>query len=561
MKIGMKLIMAFLICALITALVGIISIYSLSVTNKNSKNVFNNGVTPLMLSFDILKNVSEMKFLAADFVNKATITSIKSADVMEKIKVGREAINKNYEELKRTAQGQDMKDAIAEFDAIKNKFREAFNREIKELENNSFDKAVDIFQNELSTLGDQYVSEVVTMTQFKYRYITNLFEDTEKREITTNIIVTFMVVFGILFSFLIGILLSKDISTSLGNTVRYLGLIAGGDLILNIIESDLKRKDELGDMAKSFDIMIKGLNDFMLNIQTGSEDIYKGALQVLSAAQSLSSGATKLAGSIEEVSSSIVEMESTIESSTDNAMNGERIATKAASEAKEGGEAVKETVGSMIRISETIQIISDIANNTNMLALNAAIDAARAGEHGEGFTVVASEVRKLAERTLNASTEIKNIATNSVGVANKAGELIEKIVPNIIKTSDIVEEIASVSKQQKIGISQLASAANQQEQVSQLVSANSEELAASAEEMAAQSTGLLDLVREFKIRAGGQINNINSRKPSVRTSISRKTPVKSIPSSTQNNISTKKSVMKDSVPKNDDAGDDGFIQL
>ncbi len=183
------------------------------------------------------------------------------------------------------------------------------------------------------------------------------------------------------------------------------------------------------------------------------------------------------------------------------------IASKAASEAVEGGEAVKETVEAMKAIASKIAIIDDIAFQTNMLALNATIEAARAGEHGKGFAVVATEVGKLAERSQVAAQEIGELATGSVHTAEKAGKLLGEIVPSIGKTSDLVQEIAAASKEQAAGAGQINNAMSQMSKITQQNASSSEELAATAEEMAAQTESLQQLMRFFTVdnkRSGGQ---------------------------------------------------------
>jgi len=134
------------------------------------------------------------------------------------------------------------------------------------------------------------------------------------------------------------------------------------------------------------------------------------------------------------------------------------LATRAATEAAEGGDAVKATVVAMKQIAQKIGIIDDIAYQTNLLALNAAIEAARAGEHGKGFAVVAAEVRKLAERSQVAAQEIGTVASSSVELAEKAGRLLDQIVPTIRKTSDLVQEITAASEEQSSGVGQINAA-------------------------------------------------------------------------------------------------------
>jgi len=175
------------------------------------------------------------------------------------------------------------------------------------------------------------------------------------------------------------------------------------------------------------------------------------------------------------------------------------MATKAAKEAIEGGEAVQQTVEAMKEIASRIGIIDDIAYQTNMLALNAAIEAARAGDHGKGFAVVAAEVRKLAERSQVAAQEIGNLAVGSVKAAERAGELINTIVPGIGKTSDLVQEISAASIEQSSGTNQINTAMNQMNQITQQNASASEELAATAEEMTSQAEQLRELMSFFNI--------------------------------------------------------------
>ncbi len=160
---------------------------------------------------------------------------------------------------------------------------------------------------------------------------------------------------------------------------------------------------------------------------------------------------------------------------------------------------MRATVAAMKQIALKIRIIDDIAYQTNLLALNAAIEAARAGEHGKGFAVVATEVRKLAERSQVAAQEIGTVASSSVDLAEQAGKLLDAIVPNIRKTSDLVQEITAASEEQSSGVSQINVAVNQLSQTTQQNASSSEELAATAEEMSGQAEQLQQTMAFFKI--------------------------------------------------------------
>ena len=205
--------------------------------------------------------------------------------------------------------------------------------------------------------------------------------------------------------------------------------------------------------------------------------------RISDAAQAISSTTSEQAASVEETSASLEEMSASIDQNADNARTTDDMATTAAREAEEGGEAVRETVSAMHTIAEKIEIIDDIAYQTNLLALNAAIEAARAGEQGKGFAVVATEVRKLAERSQVAAQDIGSVARNSVTLAEKAGQLLEAMLPSIRRTSDLVQEIAAACGEQSAGVGQVNTAMGELNRVTQQNASAAEELAATAEEM------------------------------------------------------------------------------
>ncbi len=278
--------------------------------------------------------------------------------------------------------------------------------------------------------------------------------------------------------------------------VENLDRLSNGDLTIQL---KAERDDEVKKLIDSIDKMVNTLKEVVSDVKAAAENVAAGSQQVSAGAEQMSQGTTEQAASAEEVSSSVEEMNSTIAQNADNALQTEKIATKSASEAAESGEAVSRSVAAMKEIAGKISIIEEIARQTNLLALNAAIEAARAGEHGKGFAVVAAEVRKLAERSQFAAGEIGKLSTSSVEVAEKAGAMLTKLVPNIQKTADLVQEISAASREQASGATQINSAVQQLNQVIQQNAGSAEEMASTSEELSSQAEQLQASIAFFKV--------------------------------------------------------------
>lgn len=292
---------------------------------------------------------------------------------------------------------------------------------------------------------------------------------------------------------------AKSITIPIRKAVEHAEAIAAGDLNRSIQVTD---QSETGKLLQSMHDMSDKLSAIICDVREGSSAVASAAAQVSASSQSLSQGTSEQAASVEETSASLEQMNASITQNAENSRKVEQVAEKGAHAAVESGEAVQETVVAMKQIAAKISVIEDIAYQTNLLALNAAIEAARAGDQGRGFAVVAVEVRKLAERSQQAAKEISDLASNSVAVAERSGQLLADLVPEIRKTAELVQEVSAASTEQSSGVTQISRAMSQVDSVTQRNASSAEELSSTAEELASQSEQLQQLMTFFRVAEG-----------------------------------------------------------
>ena len=418
--------------------------------------------------------------------------------------------NQRIEALEKAASTDKDKDAIksikADLAAYSKGFEKVFSmvKEGKIRTPQDGNKAIGEYKDEIHRM-EQIATDFATEGTKRMEAVEGTFDALYKRLFSLmGITASIAIVLGIVSA----VVLTLGIRRPLVEAVNINQQLAEGDLNVTI---DVNSKDETGQLMAAMKQMTEKLREVVVEVTSAADNVASGAQELSASSEEMSQGSTEQASAAEEASSSMEEMASNIKQSADNSQQTEKIAKQASEDAKESGAAVTQAVGAMKQIAEKIGIIEEISRQTNLLALNAAIEAARAGEHGKGFAVVAAEVRKLAERSQQAAGEITQLSSTSVDIAERAGQMLAKLVPDIQKTAELVAEISAASNEQNIGAEQINKAIQQLDQVTQQNASASEEMASTSEELSSQAEQLQYTISFFKVETA------SSKKQARRT--------------------------------------------
>ena len=521
MKIGVRLTLGFFVVLALMAALAAVGINGMSTIQGRLDEIVKDNVYKTKLVSDM----SEAVHIVSRVTRTLILLTDEAAMATEKKKLdaARQAYNDAWSNLEKTPVSEKGK-------ALRTKIRtdqveaRALNDKVIELAlANKAEPATKLLMeqanpavNKWQAALDENANLQEESTKDDYAHAQQAYESAFRLMI---ILATLAIAIGALLAWF----LTRSITGPIVLAVSVANRLSEGDLTVRI---DAVSKDETGQMLQAMQNMITRLSQVVADVNAGAQALSSASEEVSATAQSLSQAASEQAAGVEETSASIEQMTSSIAQNTENAKVTEGMASKAAQDAADGGEAVNATVAAMKQIAKKISIIDDIAAQTNLLALTAAIEAARAGDHGKGFAVVAAEVRKLAERSQIAAQEIGEVATNSVELAEKAGGLLSEIVPNIRKTSDLVQEISAASSEQSSGVGQINAAVGQLNQTTQQNASSSEELAATSEEMSSQAEQLQQTMAFFKLDGAGQNRSFTLAQRKTNLPASKKVAIK-----------------------------------
>jgi methyl-accepting chemotaxis protein len=491
MRIGVRLGLGFGVMMGIFLLALVVTMVLVNGVERRSRQVANESVPFLQLSYAMQLDISEVSQFFADASATGNPAAMLEAD--KNATEFRQDIARFKEMFKKENNARALKEA-EEIAALFERYYD----QGKQMATAYITKGRDD-GNALMTENDALREKLLTVTG----KLASEQSDEAQQEIqaslaavrTVNISLVILGICSLIAGLAIARIITRSVTRPLARGVEVADRLAQGDLAVEIVDAG---RDEVGQLLAAMQTMVAKLRQVVHDVQTAVDNVAGGSQELSSSSEEMSQGATEQAAAAEEASASMEQMTSNIRQTADNALQTEKIAFKAAQDARDGGRAVAETVAAMREIAGKISIIEEISRQTNLLALNAAIEAARAGEHGRGFAVVASEVRKLAERSQVAAGEINELSATSVRVAELAGAMLERIVPDIQKTAELVQEISAACREQDAGAEQINRAIQQLDQVTQQNASASEEMASTSEELASQAEQLQATISFFR---------------------------------------------------------------
>jgi len=544
LKLAQKLVLSFLVCAAITAATGVYSLLQLTEAARRQKSLYQDDLQ----STRLLGGAAERQCVHSRVYVR--LPSMKDDNIRHETEaragVHWKRMQEYLEAYRQKPMSAEEKAGLAELDTLLPKYTASLEKMKEILDRGQFDTAAAFSNGEARKASNAVEVVFDSLIAINDQQAAESSAEAERTGRMALMVVLALVAAGTTIAVFLGLYVTFLVRQQMGGDPAYAAEIVRrvsqgefdvqvdlnrgdstslladisrmcGDLLAKLggrpdYAQEVVRKVSTGNLTVELEVrpgdttsliasmktMTEKLRQVVGEIRTSSDSLASASEEISASAQSLSQSATQQAASVEETSASVEEISSTVAQNAENAKVTDDIASRSASQAKEGGEAVGQTVIAMRQIAQKIGIIDDIAYQTNLLALNAAIEAARAGEHGRGFAVVAAEVRKLAERSQVAAQEIGRVAGDSVHLAEQAGKVLSELVPSIQRTADLVQEISAASKEQTGGLHQINTTISQLSQTTQSTASASEELSSTSEEMSSQAVRLQRAIRYFK---------------------------------------------------------------
>lgn len=548
-KIAKKLLVGFIIMAIIAGIVGGVGLYSLGKISKANNQLYQENT----LGLSNMSNAG-LCFQRTRFCAAKAIVSQNNPKILD---VCNSAINSFITDIdqylaayKPSMSTQDNKVLFNALESSWQDYKIQLQNVVKNIQSKNYEEAQKLVIGDLQKTGNTMQTALDNILKYNTDAATQKAASNDRQQKSAIILMSAVIAVGVVVAIFSGIAISRVISRPVKELMVAADKLAIGDIDVDI---DIDTKDEIGNLADSFrtlvestkkqvqiaeqvsqgdltvdvklrseaDILGKSLDDLATNLSrtvqtiiSASNHVASESEMVSSSSVALSQGATEQASSIEELTASLEEMSSQISNNAKNASTANELAKDAQENAVEGDSQMKDMLEAMNAINDSsknissiIKVIEDIAFQTNILALNAAVEAARAGQYGKGFAVVAEEVKNLASRSAEAAQETTDLIEGSlvkvdtgIKLADSTAASFNKIVEKIEKVASLVNEIAIESNKQATGVEQFNEGVTQISKVVQTNAATSEESAAASEELSSQALQLKEIVSVFKTK-------------------------------------------------------------
>lgn len=513
LKIGTKLILGFVVVALIAGGIGLMGVINIQTVDRQDTYLYEKMTVPLG---ELIYVIDAVQGSTSDL--DAIIVSGNPDEIGRleaSIQEHNTVFNTNMESFKTTLVSEEGVKLVESVFSQNDKMNQAATEIIGLVRQGKQAEAIALKKNgDYASASAKMESDIARIIEIKLQVADETAAANTAIASSSTFMTIVLIVVGMILSILLGIFIASTIKKPVYKMVDASKRMADGDLDVSI---DISTRDEMGDLAAAFNRMATNINEVMVNINEATEQVASGSRQVSDSSISLSQGATEQASSIEELTASIEEIASQTRLNAENADQANQLAEATKENANQGNSRMQQMLGSMEDISESsnniskiIKVIDEIAFQTNILALNAAVEAAKAGQNGKGFAVVAVEVRNLAARSASAAKETTALIEGSIKkveggtkIANETAAALVQIVDSIEKVYGLITNISVASNEQAIGVDQINQGITQIANVVQATSATSQETAAASEELASQAEMLKEQVARFKLKRGG----------------------------------------------------------